>query len=144
MKDSNRLTEAELHALADGLLTAEERADAEARLAAYPEDASKVTEWRDQNAQIRAAFAPYAAARAADADLIKPKGRRSFWGPSIAKKMAGVAVFAIGIAIGHYGPRFRGRPGAANRVCRSTAAAGAGGLSDLRERGAPPRGGIRR
>jgi anti-sigma factor RsiW len=105
MKDSNRLTEAELHALADGLLTAEERADAEARLAAYPEDASKVTEWRDQNAQIRAAFAPYAAARAADADLIKPKGRRSFWGPSIAKKMAGVAVFAIGIAIGHYGPR---------------------------------------
>lgn len=105
MNGKNRLTETELHALADGLLSVEARADAEARLAAYPEDAARVAEWRDQNAKIRAAFAPYDKELPSDADLLKQTRRRFTGGSGVAKKAAAVALFAIGTAFGHYGLR---------------------------------------
>ena len=52
------ISEAQLHALADGVLPEEERAAIDAHLRAHPEDAARVDAWRAQNRQLRALFDP--------------------------------------------------------------------------------------
>jgi anti-sigma factor RsiW len=52
-----RITEAELHALADGELTEEARAEAEALLAAHPEDDALAREIRSLNEAMRVRYA---------------------------------------------------------------------------------------
>ncbi|NVI81093.1 anti-sigma factor [Janthinobacterium sp. BJB401] len=52
------ISEAQLHALADGVLPEEQRAAIEAHLRAHPEDAARVDAWRAQNRQLRALFDP--------------------------------------------------------------------------------------
>lgn len=52
----NRISEDDLHAYADGLLPADRRAEAEAGLAAHPEDAARVQAWIAQNRALHAAF----------------------------------------------------------------------------------------
>jgi anti-sigma factor RsiW len=52
------ISEAQLHALADGVLPEEERAAIDAHLRAHPDDAARVDAWRAQNRQLRALFDP--------------------------------------------------------------------------------------
>lgn len=52
------IREAQLHALADGVLPEEQRAAVEAHLRAHPDDAARVDAWREQNRQLRALFDP--------------------------------------------------------------------------------------
>ncbi|MDO8038167.1 anti-sigma factor [Janthinobacterium sp. SUN137] len=52
------ISEAQLHALADGVLPEEQRASIDAHLRAHPEDAARVDAWREQNRQLRALFDP--------------------------------------------------------------------------------------
>ncbi|MGK5054569.1 anti-sigma factor family protein [Janthinobacterium sp. RB2P8] len=52
------ISEAQLHALADGALPEEERAAIDAHLRAHPDDAARVDAWREQNRQLRALFDP--------------------------------------------------------------------------------------
>ncbi|MGK5013856.1 anti-sigma factor family protein [Janthinobacterium sp. HLS12-2] len=52
------ISEAQLHALADGVLPEDQRAAIDAHLRAHPEDAARVDAWREQNQQLRALFDP--------------------------------------------------------------------------------------
>jgi len=52
------IREAQLHALADGVLPEEQRAAVDAHLRAHPQDAARVDAWREQNRQLRALFDP--------------------------------------------------------------------------------------
>ncbi|MCC7643618.1 MULTISPECIES: anti-sigma factor [unclassified Janthinobacterium] len=52
------ISEAQLHALADGVLPEEQRAAIDAHLRAHPDDAARVGAWREQNRQLRALFDP--------------------------------------------------------------------------------------
>ncbi|MFA6070637.1 MAG: anti-sigma factor [Janthinobacterium sp.] len=52
------ISEAQLHALADGVLPEEQRAAVDAHLCAHPQDATRVDAWREQNRQLRALFDP--------------------------------------------------------------------------------------
>ena len=52
------ISEAQLHALADGVLPEEQRAAVDAYLRAHPQDAARVDAWREQNRQLRALFDP--------------------------------------------------------------------------------------
>ncbi|WP_436553737.1 anti-sigma factor family protein [Janthinobacterium sp. LB3P118] len=52
------ISEAQLHAVADGVLPEEQRAAIDAHLRAHPEDAARVHAWREQNRQLRALFDP--------------------------------------------------------------------------------------
>ncbi|WP_035821494.1 anti-sigma factor family protein [Janthinobacterium sp. RA13] len=52
------ISEAQLHALADGVLPEEQRAAIDDHLRAHPEDAARVDAWRAQNRQLRALFDP--------------------------------------------------------------------------------------
>ena len=52
------ISEAQLHALADGVLPEEQRAAVDAHLCAHPQDAARVDAWREQNRQLRALFDP--------------------------------------------------------------------------------------
>ena len=50
------ISEAQLHALADGVLPEEQRAAVDAYLRAHPGDAARVDAWREQNRQLHALF----------------------------------------------------------------------------------------
>jgi len=52
------VTEAELHALVDGLLPEVRRAEVEAYLATHPEDAQRVRNWREQSQALHDLFDP--------------------------------------------------------------------------------------
>ena len=52
------ISEAQLHALADGVLPEAQRAAIDTHLRAHPEDAARVDAWREQNRQLRALFDP--------------------------------------------------------------------------------------
>ena len=52
------ISEAQLHALADGVLPEAQRAAVDAYLRAHPQDAARVAAWREQNRQLRALFDP--------------------------------------------------------------------------------------
>ena len=52
------ISEAQLHALADGVLPEEQRPAVDAHLRAHPDDAARVDAWRAQNRQLRALFDP--------------------------------------------------------------------------------------
>ena len=52
------ISEAQLHALADGVLPEAQRAAIDAHLRAHPQDAARVDAWREQNRQLRALFDP--------------------------------------------------------------------------------------
>lgn len=52
------ISEAQLHALADGVLPEAQRAAVDAHLRAHPQDAARVDAWREQNRQLRALFDP--------------------------------------------------------------------------------------
>ena len=52
------ISEAQLHALADGVLPEGQRAAVDAHLRAHPQDAARVDAWREQNRHLRSLFDP--------------------------------------------------------------------------------------
>ena len=80
MNETNpTVTEADLHAYADGQLAEADRARIEAWLKDNPDEAAAVAEWQSQSAAIQKMFGPYAAARPDDALLVTPRGARPSW-----------------------------------------------------------------
>ena len=119
MNENNpTMTEADLHAFADGLLPPEKRAGLEAWLSENAEDAAAVAAWQAQNDDIRALFSPYAKAKAGDADLVTKTGRTSIGHMATLRRnrrlmmlAASFALFFAGAAVGHFGPDLFAQPG---------------------------------
>ncbi|MFS8111831.1 anti-sigma factor [Rhizobium jaguaris] len=103
------VTEADLHAFADGLLSPDERARVVAWLAENPEQAEMIAAWQAQSAGIKALFAPYETSKEGDRELVLPMStsaptatsRRLRW---LSTAAASVAIFLVGAAVGHFGP----------------------------------------
>ncbi|MGK9054142.1 anti-sigma factor family protein [Neorhizobium petrolearium] len=112
MTEARSVTEADLHAYADGFLDEAGRARVERFLADNPEAAEMIADWQAQSDELRAAFAPYEKSKPFDIRLLSvgfarpaaPPGRR------FALAAAAVLVFALGALGGHYGPRLFERP----------------------------------
>lgn len=76
MNDTNpSVTEADLHAYADGQLPETTRARIEAFLADNPDEAAMVAAWQAQNGAIRSMFAGYEQAKDTDPLLVVPARR---------------------------------------------------------------------
>ncbi len=104
------VTEADLHAYADGVLDEHTRASVEAHLAAHPEDAERVRGWRELNTALRQSYNPVldepvperlamqgAIPRRAFLDRCKAAlGRHPAW----LRYGAAVALLVVGVATG--------------------------------------------
>ncbi len=104
------VTEADLHAYADGQLSEQARARIEAWLSANPDDAARVAEWTARNTEIRSLFAAYEKSTDADIGLVTGRGRPSSWPKRLAAVAAIIAVFSLGALSGHYGPTLFEKP----------------------------------
>ncbi|WP_434732783.1 anti-sigma factor [Rhizobium sp. YTUHZ044] len=111
MNETNPIvTEADLHAYADGQLPEMARARIEAYLADNSDEAAMVAEWQAQNAGIRSLFSGYEKARKTDPLLVAlPRAvspTRNRW----ALAAATLVVFVLGAVSGHYGPGLLEKP----------------------------------
>ncbi|MEZ2127124.1 MULTISPECIES: anti-sigma factor [unclassified Sinorhizobium] len=105
------VSEADLHAYADGLLSEPDRARVEAWLRDNPDDAARIAEWQTQNESIRTLFAGYETSKASDILLFDDgKGREAIWKSRLATAAAAVILFALGVVSGHYGPALFEKP----------------------------------
>ncbi|MBB4234332.1 anti-sigma factor family protein [Rhizobium esperanzae] len=104
------VTEADLHAYADGQLPETARARIEAYLADNPDEATMVAEWQAQNTGIRSLFSGYEKAKDIDPLLVIPphsvSSKRKGW----AIAASALLVFALGAVSGHYGPSLLEKP----------------------------------
>jgi anti-sigma factor RsiW len=112
MSETDRtVTEADLHAFADGQLPPSEHARVEAWLAENPDDALAVAAWQMQNAGIKTLFAPYEVSKDNDRALVVRSpirdGRIAIGRWWLAGATA--AVFVAGIAAGHFLPPLAAR-----------------------------------
>ncbi|MDE1991495.1 MAG: anti-sigma factor [Rhizobiaceae bacterium] len=108
------VTEADLHAFADGLLPPDDHARLEAWLAENPDEAGMVAIWQAQNAGIKQLFAPYEISRENDRELVKPAAAQ-LPAPAPPRRWlrmaaASVALFLAGAAAGHFGPLLLTQP----------------------------------
>ncbi|MBE3023446.1 hypothetical protein GQ37_011585 [Janthinobacterium sp. BJB1] len=93
------ISEAQLHALADGVLPEEQRAAVDAHLRAHPQDAARVGAWREQNRQLRALFDPVqeeAMPRSLLQAAAPPAANRAWYRPAMQAAAAVVLVVAGG------------------------------------------------
>ncbi|PST19166.1 hypothetical protein C7U61_11480 [Rhizobium sp. JAB6] len=111
------VTEADLHAFADGLLPPEKQAELRAWLTENPEDAVAVAAWQVQNDEIRAMFSPYAISKDGDADLFAKSRITSSAGAAASQASrklmmlaASLALFVAGAVAGHFGPDLFAQP----------------------------------
>lgn len=112
MTEARSVSEADLHAYADGFLDEAGRARVERFLAENPEAAEMVADWQTQNEELRSAFAPHEKSKPTDIRLLSmgfarppAQPRRRF-----ALAAAAVVIFALGAAGGYIGPRLFGHP----------------------------------
>lgn len=109
-----RVTEDELHALVDGELPEDRRADVEAWLAAHPEDAQRVAAWTAQIERIRARYAGVAdevVPERFDIERLVRRTKRPWLQLGVAA--AAVGAFVLGGAAGWFGRgAWDGAPGA--------------------------------
>ncbi|MBW9055307.1 anti-sigma factor family protein [Rhizobium mesosinicum] len=111
MNETNpTVTEADLHAYADGQLPEAARARVEAYLAENPEDAAMVAGWQTQNAGIKSLFADYEKSRDTDLQLLTPAEPASPWKMRSAFAAAAVALFALGALSDRFLPPLFERP----------------------------------
>ncbi|MBN8952316.1 MULTISPECIES: anti-sigma factor [unclassified Rhizobium] len=111
------VTDADLHAFADGLLPPERQAELQAWLAENPEDAAAIVTWQSQNDEIRAMFSAYTVSKDHDADLVSKNGRTSSAkaiqprrSHTLTLLAASLALFIAGAAAGHFGPDLFAKP----------------------------------
>ena len=101
------VTEGELHAYADGLLTPSRRAEVDAHLQATPEDAERIAAWRRLNEDLHAAF-DGELQRPVPVEWTQPPRRtarqafREWQGTRAAAAVAAVALLVLGGAAGWY------------------------------------------
>ncbi|OED00696.1 anti-sigma factor [Rhizobium sp. YK2] len=112
MSETNpTVTEADLHAYADGQLPEAARARVEAYLAENPEEAAMVAGWQAQNAGIKTLFAGYEKSRDTDPLLVTPAAEPiSPWKARSAFAAAAVALFALGAVSDRFIPPLFERP----------------------------------
>ncbi|MBB5667069.1 anti-sigma factor RsiW [Rhizobium leguminosarum] len=111
MNETNPIvTEADLHAYADGQLPEAARARVEAFLADNADEAVLVAEWQTQNSGIRSLFAGYEKSKDTDPLLVAPTRAVSSTPRRWAIAAAALVVFALGAVSGHYGPALLERP----------------------------------
>ncbi|WP_332860966.1 anti-sigma factor [Janthinobacterium svalbardensis] len=94
------ISEAQLHALADGVLPEEQRAAVDAHLRAHPQDAARVDAWREQNRQLRALFDPVLDEAVPPALLqaaAPPAANHAWYRPAMQAAAAVVLVLAGGM-----------------------------------------------
>src|SRR5450830_792205 len=94
------ISEAQLHALADGVLPEDQRAAIDAHLRAHPEDAARVDAWREQNQQLRALFDPVLEETFPPALLqaaAPPAANQAWYSHAVQAAAAIVLVFAGGM-----------------------------------------------
>lgn len=94
------ISEAQLHAVADGVLPEEQRAAIDAYLRAHPQDAARVAAWREQNRQLRALFDPLQQEAVPPALLqaaAPPAANHGWYRPAMQAAAAVVLVFAGGM-----------------------------------------------
>jgi anti-sigma factor RsiW len=98
---NERITEADLHAYADGLLDDARRAEVDAWLATRPEQAAEIAAWQRQSEGIHALYDPVAAqqvpARLSPNAIAAGLGRGSAWS---WQGMAAAAAVLIALGIG--------------------------------------------
>lgn len=106
MKRPDAITEDDLHAYVDGLLSDDDRAAVEAWLAERPEEQARVQDWKQQADSLRNAFASYAAAHPHDASLLGPQEPGQPWRlkPALLKTAAAFMIFVAGAAAGRLLP----------------------------------------
>lgn len=112
MNETNRaVTEADLHAYADGQLPEAARARVEAYLAENPEEAAMVAGWQTQNAGIKSLFAGYEKSRDADLRMVTSVVQpASTWKIRSAFAAAAVILFALGAVSDRFIPPLFERP----------------------------------
>lgn len=111
MNETNpSVTEADLHAYADGQLPETARARIEAFLADNPDEAAMVAAWQAQNGAIRSMFAGYEQTKDTDLLLVVPPRAIPSGSKRWAIAAAALVVFALGAVSGHYGPAFLEKP----------------------------------
>jgi len=111
MNEANPIvTEADLHAYADGQLPETARARIEAFLADNPGEAAMVAEWQAQNSGIRSLFSVCEKAKDTDPLLVAHTRAVSSPPKRWAIAAAALVVFALGTVSGHYGPALLTRP----------------------------------
>lgn len=109
------ISEAQLHALADGVLPEEQRPAVDAHLRAHPQDAARVDAWREQNRQLRALFDPVqeeALPRHLLQAAAPPPANRGWYRPA----MQAAAAVALVVAGGAGGWLLRGGDGDGGNV----------------------------
>ena len=106
------IREAQLHALADGVLPEDQRAAVDAHLRAHPDDAARVAAWREQNRQLRAVFDPVLD-DAVPPPLLQAAAPPAANGPWRRHAMQAVAALVLVAAGGAGGWLLRGADGGA-------------------------------
>lgn len=104
------IREAQLHALADGVLPEDQRAAVDAHLRAHPDDAARVAAWREQNRQLRALFDPVLDA-AVPPPLLQAAAPPAANGPWRRHAMQAAAALVLVMAGGAGGWLLRGADG---------------------------------
>jgi anti-sigma factor RsiW len=107
MTEAGSISEADLHAYADGLIDAADRARVEAYLATHAETAEMVADWMAQSDELRAVFSGHAVSKSSDLRLLSDslQNRPAVASPGrLSLAAAAVVIFALGVAGGHYGP----------------------------------------
>lgn len=111
MNETNpTVTEADLHAYADGQLPEAVRPRVEAYLAENPDEAAMVAGWQTQNAGIKNLFTGYEKSRDTDLQLVTPAEPASPWKMRSAFAAAAVALFALGAVSDRFIPPLFERP----------------------------------
>lgn len=106
MTRPDAITEDDLHAYVDGLLSDDNRVAVETWLAERPEERARVEDWKKQADSLRNAFASYAAAHPHDASMLRPQKPDHPWRlkPALTKIAAALMIFVAGAAAGRLLP----------------------------------------
>lgn len=106
MSESLPVSEADLHAYADGFLDEADRKRVEDHLAENPETARMMADWLAQNEGLKKAFAPYSVSRPSDVELIAgpSTAAKSTTPRRLAMAAAAALIFMLGGLAGHFAP----------------------------------------
>ncbi len=107
MKRPDAITEDDLHAYVDGLLSEDDRAAVEAWLTERPEEQSRVEDWKKQAETLRNTFAAYAASHPHDMSMFTAKKTKPAWQVKslLLRTAAALLIFTAGTVAGRLLPQ---------------------------------------